>query len=490
MPIDVTVPNTPGWWMKRCFDKLQARQSRIAPLYARYEGDAPVPEALYDAPEAAQKFYRISRTNFAEMVVKALRYRLKVAWIQTARDSGETGDAAAWAAWRRAGMLVEGPDAMRNMFVAGDGYVLVSGTPEGPAATSEDPRQMVTIHDPMRQSRIRASAKFFHDADAGMDYGYLYVPERSVGGDGDGFRVFVAKNPRKSRGAVGPRFASSWNWDQDDDHGGEEGHALPNTDGLCPVVRYRNDEGVGDFERHTDLLDRVDHLILQGMVVATLQAFKQRAIKVDAKDMPDRDPETDELIDYNDIFSADPGALWKIPASAEMWESGAVDVTPISTMVTKQIEHVSAVMFTPMSMFTPEGANQSATGASLVKEGMTFKVEDKQDRIGASDAQVAALVFKIAGGELLEISDPETITMGWAPAERFSLAERADAAVKAKASGVPWRTIMRDVWQFGPEQVARMESERMSDAFLFPAEAEQQTARASDLATSADVDGA
>ena len=174
--------------------------------------------------------------------------------------------------------------------------------------------------------------------------------------------------------------------------------------------------------------------------------------------------------------NSDPGALWKLPASADMWESGAVDLVPITTMATKQLEQLSAVTFTPLSVFTPEGANQSAQGASLVREGMTFKVEDKQDRIGEAHEHVASLIFRMAG---LDVGDRDVIRMIWAPAERYGLAEKGDAAVKAKGAGVPWRTIMRDIWQFTPEQVARMETERMSYQLLFPAEAAQVAADAS-----------
>lgn len=463
MAIDVDTYDTPGWWLKRLQTKLELRRQRIDPLYARYSGDTPLPESLLDAPETAVKFYRTARTNFAEMLIKTVGYKTKVSCIQTPRDSGETGDAEAWAAWRRAGMLVEGPDIVRNMLVAGDGYAIVAKDEDGPAATSEDPRQVVTIHDPVRQSRIRAAGKFFADDDEGRAYAYLYR---------DG-RVWVAVKVGRAGRAPRVRFSQAWDWDTT--QGGADGEAIP--DGGMPVVRYRNDEGVGDFERHTDLLDRVDHLVLQAMVVATLQAFKQRAIKVSPADMPDKDPDTGELIDYAEMFVASPDALWKLPETAEMWESGAVDVGPINTMVKDQLIHVSAVTFTPLSAFSPEGANQSAQGASLVREGSTFKVEDKQARVGAAHAMVAAKVFALSGDEeLAKLTDPHQITIGWAPAERFSLSERADAAVKAKAAGVPWRTIMREIMQFSPEQVQRMESERMSDAVLFPAEAAQTTA--------------
>lgn len=56
----------------------------------------------------------------------------------------------------------------------------------------------------------------------------------------------------------------------------------------------------------------------------------------------------------------------------------------------------------------------------------------------------------------------------WAPPERFSLAERFDAASKAQAAGVPWRAVMTEVLQFSPQQVDRMDAERVTDSLLNP----------------------
>lgn len=52
----------------------------------------------------------------------------------------------------------------------------------------------------------------------------------------------------------------------------------------------------------------------------------------------------------------------------------------------------------------------------------------------------------------------------WAPPERYSLAERADAA--SKATDIPFRTRATEIWQFSPQAVDRMEAERVTDAFL------------------------
>lgn len=468
MPIDVDTPGSPGWWLARCHAKLIARQPRVRRLAERYAGNPWEPEWLVTAPDAAQRFYRAARTNFAEMVVKAPYRRLRVASITTALDGSESGDQVAWRVWRAAGMLTEAPDINRTLLTVGDAYAILGVDDTGPYATAEDPRQVVTIHDPIRQSRVRAAAKFFTDDDTGVDYGYLYMP---------GAR-FVARSPDSvtagvAYGGLTRSAFSPHTWDWDPEFGGADGEALPDGMGdFVSVVRFRNDEGVGEFERHEDILYRIDHVILQGMVVATMQAFRQRAIKADPKDMPDEDPATGQPIDYDELFSADPGALWKLPLTAELWESGQVDLTGILQMAEKEMQRLSAVTFTPLSMFNSDAVNQSAAGADLVREGLTDKVSMLHDLLDQPYAMVAAGLLRLAGEA--ERADLDSVRIGWAPPMRYTLMERSQAAMAGNTSGVPWRTRMREFWQFTPEQIRVAESERMDDALLFPAEVAAQ----------------
>lgn len=465
--IDVKTKGSPGWYLKRLSDKLHERQPLLTDLFARYEGEAPVPSSLAHAPESAKAFFKASRTAFAEMVVKAVKYPLKLQAVTTAADDSETGDTTAYRMLVRSGMLSEADDVVRTMLIAGDGYAITAVHDDQPTYTAEDPRQMVTIHDPVVQAKIVAAGKFFYHSEDEASYAYLYRPGR----------VWRAAYPgRRRAGAV--RFGPSWEWD--DEFGGEEGRPLP-VDGLMPVFRYRNEEGVGEFKRHRDLLDRLDHMVLQGMSIATYQAFKQRAIKIDDDDLEDEDGNE---VDLNDVLSADPGAVWKLPKAAELWESGNVDLTPVWTGMERFIQQLSAVTFTPLAMFSPEGQNQSAAGSAFAREGRTFKIEDRQARVGFIHAHALSALFQMSNDpDDAERVPVEGIEIVWRPAERYSLNEKSDAATKYKASGVPWRTIMGEVLQFTPRQIARMESERMDDLLIAPlmgesAAADERAARA------------
>ena len=48
-------------------------------------------------------------------------------------------------------------------------------------------------------------------------------------------------------------------------------------------------------------------------------------------------------VDYDELFRQGPGAIWTLPASAEMWESGALDLTPVLESVKADVRDFAAV---------------------------------------------------------------------------------------------------------------------------------------------------
>jgi hypothetical protein len=115
-----------------------------------------------------------------------------------------------------------------------------------------------------------------------------------------------------------------------------------------------------------------------------------------------------------------------------------------------------------MHYLSPEGANQSAEGASLAREGLVFKTEDRIARATVGWSRVMSLMFKWMGDtERADLLDLEPL---WKPAERYSLSERADA--NSKFQDVPFNSRMKLVGQFTPAEVAEMEVERAGEQIL------------------------
>lgn len=464
MAIDTETRGSPGWWMQKLWDKLEPRRRHYQQLFDRYEGEAPMPKSLEAAPETAKQFFKTSRTRFAEMIVKSVAYPLRLRSVATGLESGSRGDAEAWDLVRRSGMEYESKAVQRTALVAGRSFAIVSNYRQyGPRYTSEDPREVVTIQDPVVQSETIAAMKITHDSLAEQDYCYLFLPGL----------VFRASKDSSAANVMPTFNADAFDWDPE--YGGENGTEVEELPDEVPVIPYRDEEGVGEFERHLDLLDRIDHMVLQGMVIATYQAFKQRGIKVDPEDMPSIDPETGDEIDYDEVFSADPGALWRLPESAEMWESGAVDLTPVWTGIDRDIQKLSAVTFTPLAMFSPEGANQSAEGANFARESRTFKVEDRQEMFGNSHEKALSLLLRLDGqGERAELGK---LKIAWKPAERYSLAAKS-AAMSHTRGDLPFRTRVLEIWQASPEEADEMEMLREREQLLAAAMETDPTAMA------------
>lgn len=449
--IDTDTPNSPGWWLKRLIGRLADRRSGYDMLDSYYAGNNGIPVG---ADKAIRQSYRrlmgMARTNFAELVVEAVRERMVPVGFRTGADGDELGDKEAWRIWQANSLDADAHLIFRSSLSMGMGYVIVGGVdPEigAPLITPEDPREVIAVQDPIRRRKTVAALKVFNDEVEGVDRAYLYLP---------GF-VFRASRRTQDGQALD---MSSWEWDQGDNPG-----RLPAP--VVPVVAFPNRDtltgcsGTGEFESHVGLLDRINYTILNRLEIATLQAFRQRGIK----GVPDRDPEGNE-IDYDDIFAADPGALWVLPATADIWESGQVDLGPIRSAVRDDVQDLAAVTRTPLFYLTPEAANGSAEGASLAREGLVFKAQDRILSASESLEQVMALAFLFSNDtQRASRGDMEVL---WSPPERFSLAERYDAASKAQAAGVPWRTVMTDILQFSPQQVDRMEAERGADLLLRP----------------------
>jgi hypothetical protein len=426
VPIDVTVPNSPGWWMQTLWRQLQAEQPRLRRLEAYRRGE---PQMVMGRGQdrmrtAFYRFQNMSRSNFAELIVSARTNRMAVRAIRTAATNDDNGDQEAWRIFSANGLAVWQTDLFRSMCTFGAGYVAV-GAPDDPTdeptITIEDPRSTITAQDPLRPAKTVAAFKIYHDPIAQMDYTILWVPGEK----------WVAQRSRKARATLNgepvavnfspagfdmvpfgqPASTGGVQWDDDqpdsvldvdtfDD--GYEGITSEKYDmDAVPVVKFGNRDGVGVFELHTDLLDRIAHITLQQMVIATLQAFKQRAIETSTEagedgGLPDED-EHGNPIDYNEVFEADPGALWRLPIGAKIWESGQVDLSGILAASKDYVLHLAACTQTPFPMFSPDSANQSANGASLYREGLTFNVEDLCRIAGAGLAHVIALAFAIKG---------------------------------------------------------------------------------------------
>jgi len=440
---------SPSWWLIRLIDRLAIQAEAAEHLDAYYQGDQGIPvHANRAVSDAYRRLMTVAPTNFAMLIVEAVRERMVVGGFRTGAVNDPNGDAAAWAMWQANQLDADADMVHRAQLAMAAAYVIVGQDPETGEAviTPEDPRQVYAECDPVRRRTVRAAVKVFHDDLEDADRVFLYLPGR----------VYKARREAPAGAALpGDRpvmlDTTGWEWDA----GTPE--IVPTR--RIPVVPFLNRTDLfgqpqGEFEGVLPILDRINYTILSRLEIATLQAFRQRAIKGLPAFGPDGTP-----IDYDDIFAADPGALWQLPETAEIWESGVVDLNPIRSAIRDDVEHLAAVSRMPVHYLEP--VNESAEGVEAKREGLIFTCQDRCKQAGESWEQVMSIAFEIVGDE--ERANRADLEIIWNSVERSTLNERASAASQAMAGGLTWRTTMSDVWGFSPTKIARMEAERAAE---------------------------
>lgn len=454
LPDNPTEADQVAWWARRLMARLEAKQKRLNLLEAYYRGYPPGLPCPTGAPTATYAIFEsVSKVGWARLVVEAARRRMLVDGFR-AVEQDDLVDAEAARIWRRNKMARKAAQLHRAQLALGEAYAIVGINPaarlEVPAITVEDPRECITENDPLTGEPV-AALKVWRDTVAQRDHAVLFLPG-------------VVWRLEREATVVGTDVWSNglWYWGQ--------WRATASTrtrSNRIPVVWFPNEVDLGsgpdataesEFEPVIPTIDRAMLLVFERVVVAVHQAFRQRAalgtFSEDEKGTP---------IDWQDILRSDPGALWAIPPGVTMWESAVVDLTPILTSVERDVIEIAAITSTPLYYLQPSPQNGSAEGAAVQREALVAKVEDKQAQNSDPWAEVMALAMAGADQDRTDPSDWEVV---WRDANRYSLAERFDAASKASAAGVPWRTVMTEVLQFTPEQVARMQGERAADALL------------------------
>lgn len=432
------IPETPEQWLTHLGRRLDHRQRSLSLIRAYLIGEAPLPEGATDVAEAYRKWQRLARTNFPSLIVDATCDRMTIAGFRVGDDA--TDNDPARALWRRSLGDAIAPDIHADMLGYGLGYGMASHGRDGAVLTHESPFATITDHDPLEPMWVRAGLKIWSDSD--VDHAVVHLPGKLQ-------RFQRARGRRRPEGAqMTAGGAAGWQ---------PAGPVTSSGLDRVPIVRFRNRDGVGEFTRHTDLLDRINWVILQRLLIIAMQAFRQRALR---KTDPDAElPDTDEdgnPIDYAQMFAPGPDALWDLPPGVDIWESSPGDIQQILSAVKDDLRDLCAVTRTPMSVLSPDAANQSAEGAALAREGLVFKASDRIARATPAWDTLVSIGLSLDG------VDGQVQTQ-WLPAERQSLAEKSDAAVKL-ATILPSRRIITDILGYGADVADQMETEKASDA--------------------------
>ena len=441
---------TPEQWLETLTQRLDARMPYVTQMRRYRNGDAPLPEMGKNLRASWLAFQRKSRANWGGYAVDARCDRIVYAGV-TVGGSVDSDEAKAATRIARDNRLdVAFADAIDNCLSTGYGYVVVGvGEDDRAVVTSEPPEQVIVAQDPIQSWRARAALKVWRDDEETLDYATVWA---------DGVLTkFSRPAPILS---TTPTRAGGGGWER-------VGAQVPYM-GPLPVFELEGPVGKSALESvqwtgglamldgHTDLIDAINHGVLNRLVTMAMQAFRQRALRMrDGQGLPDKD-EAGNGIDYAQVFEPAPGALWELPPEVDsIWESQQTNASDLLAAVKDDLRSFGALTAAPMPGVSSDSANQSAEGARSGKEGAASKASKflRRARPVLNGAMVAALRVEGFPAE-------DTVEVKFEPTDRITLAEKMDAASKAIAAGMSLPVVQRDILGWTEEQIAEDDRNR------------------------------
>ena len=437
---------TPEDWLKVLTRRLDLRRGHTTRLRCYADGNSPLPEMSSETEEAWRRFQQKARTNWGELIVSSVVDRIVPNGITIKGDPKNPSAVAAQRIWRDNRMDSVIREWVRMGSVYAQSYLTCWRGEDGPIITADSPETMCVVTNPLQKWRPAAALRVWRVEEDAKDHAMVWTDGRWTQFERPAFAAVEHK-------VVATQWLTNLTegvWDKVD-----EG----DSDGI-PVVIFNNPGGAGEFELHTDLIDRINTGILERLVIVAMQAFRTRALTGGM--LPERD-ENGNTIDYSRVFAPAPGALWNLPAEMSIWESQQVDTGPILNASKDDVRQLSAVTRTPLPMLMPDNANTSAEGARTAENGYVFRCRDRmhEAKLGAIAIMVKALAM--AG---VSLADDDNLDVSFESVERVTMAEKYQAASLAKASGETLKSIQRNVLGYSPDQIAQDTLDRAQEALV------------------------
>jgi len=428
---------TPSDWLPVLAKQMDAEARELKRKRDYCNGNAPLPEMGSNLRASWKQFQKKSRIDYGGLAVQALKNRIRPNGVRIGDGSDNPAALAAQRIWRDNRLDAQFSTAILDRLETSVGYLVTGKGSAGSVITAERPEDFLAIPEPSAPWKTRAALKVLRDPVLGRDFAWVWA---------GGFRQRFVRESRQHGIELVSKYSDTWMLDGEPEIYG----------GAAPIVALRRPSGRALLEQHFDAIDAINHGKLQRLVVTAMQAFRQRGIKLPAGSTFGESDDDGNEPDYTKMFEPAPGALWELPEGIDVWESEQTDIRPLLEGEKADRRDFAAVTSTPLSVFMPEGQNQSAEGAANAKEGHVSLAQDEIDDIRPNIAMALVHALGIQGVDLADL----TVEVDFAPPALVSLSERHEAASKAKATGVlSRRTIQRDILGMTPEQIRQDEAD-------------------------------
>jgi hypothetical protein len=431
--------DSPEDWLPVLTGKLDKLQGDLARLRRYVDGNTPLPEMGNNTRKTWQAFQKRARTNFGGIACQSHANRIRARGVRVGEDDQSELSKAANLIWRDNRLPMQIQDAVWDMLTQRTGYLMVGVGDDGKAViTAEHPDCFYANPDPIRPWHSRAAIKVWRDTVLATDHARLILPgliteyERPAIGDDNT-----------------PISATSGGWRE-----------TRRYESAAKVWIFDRRDGMALVEPHLDLIDRILLDKLHRLCAASIQAFKQRALKLKSgAALPDKDANGNK-INYEELFAPAPGALWELPEGIDIWESGEVNLGQLLDAEKSDAREFAAVTGTPVPMLVPDSANQSALGAAATTAQQVDACASDIARISIAIARCMATALTIEGYDLSD----QTVQVDFLDPAWTTLAEQMDAASKAVAAGVSIATAQKHILGWTQEQIDEDAANRRREA--------------------------
>jgi len=399
----------------------------LDPVYAYWTGRQPLPVVPRGVPRDVQRLAQMSRINMLALVVSLQAQSLYVDGYRT--DSGD--DAPAWAAWQANRMDAHQTGIHRAMLAYGTSYVIVLPGDPHPVIRGVSPRSLVAMYD-----------------ENSGDWPYYALEEVQSPWSPTVWRLYDTDAVYTLADRDGKLALTA-----------VETHEL----GVCPIVRYRNQDALnepplkstmasrwlptrgitgGEIEPLMSLQDQVDVTTFDLLVAQRFQSFRQRYVMGWTADSEE------------EKARANASSLWTFEdPDTKVGEFGQVDLSGYLDSRQATVTAVGVTAQAPPHELLGSIANLSAEALAAASVGERRKTQERQTLAGESHEQTFWLTARVGS-----LAEPDgTAEVRWRDTEARSLAQIVDALGKmAQMLGVPPEFLWERIPGFTQQDVERM----------------------------------
>lgn len=433
--------------VNRIHARIVARRPEIAKNERYYMGDQNLTYATSEWMKANSARYTDFSDNWCAPVANAIGERIEVTGLKF-RDN-DTAANGLWDEWLRNEMEMQSSQGFLTSFNTKRSFVIVWGSDDNePVVSWEHPSNVEIEYEwGMLGRRRKAALKTWVDEDT--EYATLYAPD------------WVFKFSRKLGRHADERSAQSEQAKSDDTTGGWaavesafEQWPLPNPLKVVPVVEVPNrpilgGEPVSEVAQVIPMQDAInilwayamhagDYASMEARVLLNVNPPMRKILDQDGKHIGDAPVTMKELNESRfAVFNGGPGNDAKI----DSWPASKLDV--FTDVIEIAVGHIAAQTRTPPHyLVSNKGLSNLAADALKAAEiGLVKKAQEFQKFATPAIREVFRLMALVKD-QPAQAEQVRLATIAWQNPEMRSEAQMADALVKKKTIGYPFRYLM------------------------------------------------